>query len=236
MIITENNNSFVDFKQIWPNYVYTEAIPLEPPALSEAASTTRYENPDGTVYSVSVFTKKYDADNQELPHLVYVNNIQLVKEFRQLNIWKLKYKGDEESLRRVIFPGTTTNRNYTPMFMYQGRYIPYTSLAPKFNLQNCNIEVHLDLSELHFSGWLYVGKSLQDVLATNELPFDDELWLIQDKNNGNRARFNVTEEKVYELPPDNPTHIPDDKDMVVTTNVFNYVLNEIGNADEGEYW
>lgn len=236
MIITENNNNFVDFKQIWPNYIYTEAIPIEPPALADATSTTRYENPDGTIYSVSLFTKKYDTDDVELPHLIYINNIQLIKEFRQLNIWKLNYKGDEESLRRVIFPGITTNRDYAPKFTSGGRVIPYTSLDPIFNLQDCNMEVHLNLNELHFSGWLYVGKSLQDVLATNELPFDDELWLIQDKQNGNRARFNVTQEKVYELPPDNPNHIPTDKDMVVTTNVFNYVLNEIGNADEGEYW
>ena len=162
--IVENNNSIVNFIQVWPETIYTEVIPENPPALAEAIHTTG-SNKDGTPYNLYTF-KKVTA-NKNYPYLIYVSHFQLTKEFRQKNIWKIEIANDEESIRRIIFPGKTTTRKYAPTFSSEGQEIPYTNLNPRFDLRDCRINVEMDLDELYFSGWLYVGESLADFIDKN---------------------------------------------------------------------
>ena len=93
----------------------------------------------------------------------------------------------------------------------------------------------MDLDELYFSGWLYVGESLADFIDKNELPFSDQLWLLHNEE-GNKARLEVTQEKVYVLPPDEMEALPEGKDTIVTTNILNWIMNEILDLDGGRYW
>lgn len=248
--LVENNNSAVHFSQVWPEYVYTNIIPETPPEL-ETGIKESGENKDGTLYTTYTFIKK--TDNEDYPYLKYISHFQLTKEYRQENIWKLEFENNEEYIRRIIFPGKTSNRLYTPSFSSKGQHLPFTNVNPKFDLKDCRIFTNNNFEELYFSGWLYVGKNLTDFLDVNSLPLDDQLWLIKNNNNGYRAKFEVTQEKTYTLPPDMISDLPLSKDenrasleslkklqglgdVVVTANTLNRILYHVGELDGGVYW
>lgn len=230
--VVENNNSFVDFNQVWSEYVFTDRIPTECPDISQTTQKT-YSNPDGTVYSI--YTFQITTDNETYDYLCYVSNFQLTKEFRQGRYWKFEFNKDEENLRAIILPGTTTSRSYTPSFSNGKNTIPYTSVDPEFDLSNCRIKVGLDFDKLYISGWIYVGKNLQDHFQRNLLPpFDSDAWLIKDLKTGNRVKFNIQQELTYNLPAEHVETL--EPHTILTNDIINQVLNEIVDLDEGECW
>lgn len=237
MNVIENNNSFTGFEQVFPEYIFTDAIPKEPPSFESADSTGFGENEDGTKYRYSIYNSS--DENETYAYLVHLENFQLTKEFRQEKLWKLEFNKDEESLRQIIFPGLNTSRNYTPEFYRFGQSspVPFTSVDPFFDLENCRIKVALDFDKLFIDCWLYVGKNLKELLAsTLKLPFNSKLWLIKDLDKGSIARFELTaDQKIYVLPPNDLEKLPDE-DMLVSTRTFNWVINHLGELDEGEYW
>lgn len=230
--IVENNNSLVDFSQVWSNYVFVDQLPEECPELSTATSSRTIKNEDGTFCELFYFQK--ESDNSTYDYLIYFSNLQLIKEFRQGRAWKLVFEGTEEAIRRLVLPGTTISRNYTPEFSDERRELPYTSVDPKFDLRDCRINVGLPFNKLYLSGWLYIGKTLYDISENILPPFDDSLWLLKNKKTGNRAKFSVREENNYILPPSKVNEM--EPHMIVTTDIFNTVANSIGILDEGVCW
>lgn len=234
--VLENNNEFTQFKQVLPEYIFSDIIPAEPP-LSESARVSDFgRNKDDTQYRYSIFST--ENPNQNWDYLIHLENFQLTKEFRQGKFWKLEFEGEEENLRRIILPGQNTTRTYTPKFYKKGSAtpLPFTSIDPVFDLGNCRIQVGLDLDSLYIDCWLYVGKNLREILDNNLPPFNSKIWLLQDPDTKVLNRFELTQDKkVFVLPPDNLTELPED-DLIVTTKTLNWILNQIGCLDEGEYW
>lgn len=232
--IVENNNSFTKFNQVWSNFVFTDKIPTDAPSLDTADKQQTLLNPDRTVYTARVY--QLTDDNDTWDYLLHLENFQLIKEFRQGKAWKLELDGEEESLRSLVLPGTTTSRTYTPSFTNGAYTIPYTSVDPDFDFENCRINVGLDFDKLYFTGWLYVGQTLQKLLTSRlSLPFSSSLWLIKDDKTGNKVKFEISKEVTYKLPADSFDDT-EDSNTVVTTNIVNDVLNKHGRLDEGEYW
>lgn len=232
--IVENNNSFLKYNQVWSNFVFTDSIPDTPPSLDSAISSESLTNKDNTLYTLYRF--QLSTDNEEYDYLIYISNFQLTKEFRQGRDWKLELNGNEEVIRNVIFPGTTASRKYTPAFSNGDYEIPFTSVDPYFDLRDCRIKVGLDFDKLYFSGWIYVGKNLKDLLNDNSiLPFDSSKWLIKDKNTQNRVRFDISAEKVYKLPT-NTFDAAENSDTLITSTILNEAINSFGVLDEGESW
>lgn len=232
--IVENNNSFVKYNQVWSNFVFTDNIPEDPPTLDQADDVIEFQNKDNSIYTC--YTFQFHTDNESYNYLIYLSNFQLTKEFRQEKDWKLEFKNNEECLRNIILPGTTTARKYTPTFSTENYQIPFTSLDPTFDFRDCRIRVGLDLDKLYFSGWLYVGKNLKDLLEKDlKLPFNDTLWLLKDPETKNKAKFDVSEEKTYKLPSNN-FNDTEDSDTLISTTIFNETINSIGRIDEGVYW
>lgn len=232
--IVENNNSFTEFSQVWANYIFTDDVPANPPDLSEATSTVEKNNSDGTIYTIRSFEKT--AHEKTYTYLLHVSNLKLSKEFRQEKLWKLEFGGEEESIRNVILPNTTATRKYEIKFSNGEYTIPFTSLDPQFDLSNCRLEINMELEKLYFSGWIYAGENLQVLLENNLPPFDDTIWLLKNKETGNRVSFHVNQETRYELPADNPENIEEKSHTILTTNVINQALNTFGLLDEGLYW
>lgn len=232
--IVENNNSFVKYNQVWSNFVFTDNIPEDPPNPETANNVSEYINKDNSIYTVYTFRAQTDNSNHE--YLLYLSNFQLTKEFRQGKDWKLEFRDNEEFLRNVILPGTTTTRKYTPTFSTEDYQIPFTSLDPYFDLRECRIKIGIDLNKLYFSGWLYVGKSLTNLLDKDlKLPFDDTLWILKDTKTTNKVKFDVSLEKTYKLPGNNFSDT-EDSDTLVSTTILNETINTIGRLDEGVYW
>lgn len=233
--VVENNNSFTKFNQVWSNYVYTDAVPDQAPFLENAAESNTFQNKDGTICTEHFFRIK--TDNDDYNYLLHLSNFQLTKEFRQDGKnWKLEYGNNEESIRFVILPDTTLSRSYTPVFT-DGEYeIPYTSVNPDFDFENCRLKSSLAFDKLYFSGWLYVGKTLESLLANEmSLPFASHFWLLKDKDTGNKVKFSIKKEATYKLPADD-FNDTEDSDTIVTTNIFNQVANKFLDLDEGCYW
>ena len=232
--IVENNNNFTEFNQVWSKYVFVDAIPESAPDLSEARESFTGNNPDRTSnYTVYVFQKTEHENTYD--YLIYLSNFQLTKEFRQGRSWKLEFNNDEETLRNVILPSMTVSRDYTPSFSDGEYLLQYTSVDPDFNFNDCRLEIGLDLDKLYFSGWIYIGKNLQETLQNYIPPFDDRIWLLKNKETGNKASLHVTDELEYELPPDNFTGT-EDSHTLLSTNILNQALDKFGVLDEGEYW
>ena len=238
MNTVENNNNQTAFKQVFPSYIFTDEIPEEPLALEKATVDEFRENPNGTKYRICFFNKKNISSEENYSFLVYLDNFQLTKEFRQGRSWKFEFTENEEMIRRIIFPGQTTSRSYMPLFYKDDLATPlaFTSIDPVFDLQDCRINVALDAETLYISCWVYIGKNLGDLL-NNYLkpPFNSKYWLLQDPENQNLARFELTEKnKIYILPPDKLEKLPEN-DMLISLRTFNFVANEIGVLDEGEF-
>lgn len=232
--IVENNNSFTKFSQVWSHFVFTDNIPVDAPVLDSAQRTEKFLNADKTYYTARFF--QITNDNDAWDYLLHVSNFQLTKEFRQGRSWKLELNGEEESLRAVILPGTTVSRTYTPSFTDGSYSIPYTSVDPDFDFENCRINVGLDFSKLYFTGWIYIGKTFQTLLQKElKLPFASYLWLLKDQKTGNKVKFEISKEATYKLPADEFDDT-EDSDTIVTTNIINQVLNKHGRLDEGEVW
>ena len=235
--IVENNNKLTGFKQIWPEFIFTDKIPDEAPRLTSATKTEQFENKDRSVYTVYTF----NIDNVQISgnheYLVYLSNFQLEKEFRQGKSWILKFLNNEESLRNVILPGRTLDRSYTPEFTNGQYQIPYTSINPVFDFENCRIHVGLDFEKLFFNGWIYIGKNLESLLRNGNAlpPFSDAIWLLKDFQTNKKARFDVTEQKAYILP--GSSYDGEEKsDTIITTTIMNDALNKHAVLDEGVYW
>ena len=79
--VVENNNSFVDFSQVWSDFVFVDPIPDEAPSVKDCKYQIAKENPDKSIYTESYF--QIVTDNKEYDYLIYVSNFQLTKEFRQ---------------------------------------------------------------------------------------------------------------------------------------------------------
>ena len=232
--IVENNNSFVKFSQVWAHQVFTDVIPAEVPDISKLEQFT-FNNKDGTL--CNYWYVENTTDNQHYNFLLYISNFQLTKEFRQGKAWKFELNDNEESIRSIILPGTTTARGYTPTFSNGEFEIPFTSVDPDFDLENCRINVGLDFEKLYFSGWVFCGKTLQQLLnETLKPPFDHIFWLLKNPQTGDRARFTVQEELTYKLPKSWTFDDTEDSNTLVSTNIFNKVVNKFMIADEGEYW
>lgn len=231
--VVENNNSFTSYNQIWSHYIFTDIIPSIPPLTSNADSKAILQNIDKTDYTQYIFHKK--TDNEEYSYLIYLSNFQLIKEFRQGKSWKFEYNKDEETLRNIILPGTTSGRLYNPTFSNGEYEIPFTSLNPEFDLSNCRINVGLDFDKIYISCWLYVGKRLNNFLKDSSiLPFNSSKWLLKD-NKGNKIKFDITDERSYILPGDNLTK-GESGNTIITTNILNESINTLGKLDEGEWW
>lgn len=232
--IVENNNSFVKYNQVWSSFIFTDNLPEDPPNLDQADNVTEFQNKDNSIYTS--YTFQLHTDNENYDYLIYLSNFQLTKEFRQEKVWKLEFNKNEESIRSVILPGTTSTRQYTPAFSTEDFQIPFTSLDPQFDFRDCRIKIGIDLDKLYFSGWLYVGKKLKDLLEKDlKLPFDDTLWLLKDRVTNNKAKFDVSVEKTYKLPSNNFSDA-EDSDTLISTTIFNETINSIGRIDEGVYW
>lgn len=232
--LVENNNSFVKYNQVWANFTFTDNIPEVAPSLNSATSTNTYTNKDKSIYTVYIYQKK--TDNETYDYLMYISNFQLTKEFRQRKDWKFELNGNEETIRSIILPGTTTSRSYTPSFSNGEYEIPFTSVDPYFDLRDCRIKVGLDFDKLYFSGWIYLGKTLKDLLGDNLIPpFDSIKWLIKDTKTGNKVKFDISSERTYKLPSDTFTGKEGDN-TIITTNILNQALNSFGILDEGVYW
>ena len=236
--MVENNNNETGFMQIWPDYIYSDKIKAEPPAYKDFPKTVG-SNPDGTSYIKYDVSIGDDSDDSTRPYLIYVEDYQLTKEFRQSNkILKFDGEFDEEYLRRVIFPGTTTTRGYAPTFRTKvgDKYsdIPYTFLNPEWDLENCRIKVDADIEVIYFSGWFYVGGTLADMYTP---PFDDRIWLLQNED-GVKAKFHITNDtnKSYNLPKTDMEGFVEKDSTLVTHETINTVLNTIGELDGGRYW
>ena len=132
-----------------------------------------------------------------------------------------------------------------------GRYrlfnslFPYSSL-PSFSFlqKKSRIKAYssffttINFDKLHFTGWLYVGKTIKSVLDDElKLPFNNKYWLLKDLQTGKKVRFEIKKENVYILPGDSfedDTKVDDN--VIVTTNILNQVSNLFLNLDCGEYW
>lgn len=233
MNISESNNSFLDFKQVWSNYVFVDQLPETPPELSEAYAMKSGNNKDGTVYTIYKFQKSEHEKTYD--YMIYLSNFELTKEFRQGKSWKVEFAGSEETIRNIILPGISANRKYLPTFSNGSFEIPFTSLDPDFDFADCRINVSLNFDKLYFSGWLYIGKNLQTILESGLPPFDDKLWLLKDNTTGKRVSFHVNQEVRYEL-PDNTFDDTEDSNTIISTNILNQALNKFGVLDEGQYW
>lgn len=232
--IVENNNSFVKYNQVWSSFVFTDNLSEDPPALETANKIVEITNKDNSI--CTYYTFQLHTDNENYDYLIYLSNFQLTKEFRQGKDWKLEFQDNEEFLRNVVLPGTTNTRKYTPTFSTEDYQIPFTSLDPYFDLRDCRIKIGIDLEKLYFSGWLYVGKSLKNLLEKDlKLPFDDNLWLLKNNKTNEKAKFTVTSEKIYKL-PNNRFNDTEDSDTLISTTILNETINTIGKLDEGEYW
>lgn len=234
--VVENNNSFVDFSQVWSDFVFTDPIPDEAPNVKDCKYQITKENPDKSTYTESYF--QIVTDNKEYDYLLFVSNFQLTKEFRQSKVWKFEWNKDEESIRRLILPGTTASRSYVPKFTNGEIEIPYTSVDPNFDFENCRITTGLNFDKLYFTGWLYVGKTIKSVLDDElKLPFNSKYWLLKDLQTGKKVRFEIKKENVYILPGDSfEDDMKVDDNVIVTTNILNQVSNLFLSLDEGEYW
>ncbi len=231
--IVENNNNFTNYLQIWSKYIFVDEVPEIPPELTEAASTTTFKNADESEYTVRIFQK---SDHElDYNYLIHLSNFQLTKEFRQGKSWLFNYDENEESIRQIILPNMTASRKYQITFSDGSYEIPYTSIDPKFNFEDCRLEVGLDFDKLYFTGWLYIGKSLQDVLKISLPPFSDTTQLLKNSETGNLVSFHVNQATRYELPSDTFTDT-EDSHTIITTNILNQALNSFGDLDEGEYW
>lgn len=233
--IVENNNNFTDFSQVWSKYIFTDDIPDTPLSLEKASSVVTKDNVDkSTQYTLYIFDKT--EHEKTYNYLIYVSNLQLVKEFRQGKSWKL-ILGDsgEEVIRNVILPSLKASREYTPKFSNGEFEIPFTSVDPDFDLSNCRLNTGLNFDKLYFTGWLYVGQNLQKLLIEKLPPFDDTEWLLKNIKTGNRAKIKVTKEATYTL-PDDDFDVTEDSNTILTTNVLNQALAKFGELDEGEYW
>lgn len=235
--VVENNNSFVDFSQVWSDFVFTDPIPDEAPSIKDCKYQITKENPDKSTYTESYF--QIVTDNKEYDYLLYVSNFQLTKEFRQSKVWKFEWNKDEESIRRLILPGTTASRSYVPKFTNGEIEIPYTSVDPNFDFENCRITTGLNFDKLYFTGWLYVGKTIKSVLDDElKLPFNSKYWLLKDLQTGKKVRFEIEKENVYVLPGDefDEENRGVSDNVIVTTNILNQVANLFVHLDCGEYW
>lgn len=234
--VVENNNSFVDFSQVWSDFVFVDPIPDEAPSVKDCKYQIAKENPDKSIYTESYF--QIVTDNKEYDYLIYVSNFQLTKEFRQAKVWKFEWNKDEESIRRLILPGTTASRSYVPKFTNGEIEIPYTSVDPNFDFENCRITTGLNFDKLYFTGWLYVGKTIKSVLDDElKLPFNNKYWLLKDLQTGKKVRFEIRKENVYILPGDSfEDDMKVDDNVIVTTNILNQVSNLFLSLDQGEYW
>lgn len=235
--IVENNNNLSEFTQSWADYVFLDSIPKEPPSLEEGKEKEG-KNPDSTLYKSWIFEKTVHEETYD--YLMYVENLQLIKEFRQGRTWKLELEGNEYIMRNIILPTSKPDfsSKYLPSFSFKGFELDYSSLDPKFNLTTCRIDIELDIESLYFSGWFYIGKNLQKVYEEEFPPFDDNLCILQNKQSGNLVSFHVNKNARYELPGDilNENQNNDKSDTLITTNVINQALNTFGDLDEGEYW
>lgn len=235
-LISENNNSTTDFKQIWSNYIFVDNIPEIAPNYKNY-NFSQFVNKNGTNYLVYDIQFLDESKNEKRSILNYVENYQLTKEFRQKNVFKFDKDFDEEIIRNIIIPGTTKDRSYTPIFYTtldnEKQEIPYLNLNPIWDLKNCRLSTELDLDTLYFSGWIYKGIKLNEF---SNLPFSDQLFLLKNKNNI-RTGINVTakEDKFYKL-PDSTLDTVDSDSTIVTHETINQVLNNIGNLDGGRYW
>lgn len=235
--VVENNNSFVDFSQVWSDFVFTDPIPDEAPAIKECRNQITKENLDKTTYTESYF--QIETDNGVHDYLIFVSNFLLTKEFRQSKVWKFEWNRDEESIRRLILPGTTASRSYVPKFTDGETEIPYTSVDPTFDFENCRITTGLNFDKLYFTGWIYVGNTVKSVFNNElKLPFNNKYWLLKDLQTGKKVRFEIEKENVYVLPGDEFDEETRDvnDNVIVTTNILNQVANLFVHLDEGEYW
>ena len=233
--VVENNYSLTDYYQSWSSYVFTDAIPENTPDLKSAINVTEKYNNDGTSYTIRAF-EKTEHENTYI-YLLYVSNFQLTKEFRQGKSWKFLFGDSEASIRNIILPkaAATISEAYAPKFSNGEFELSYTSVDPKFDLNDCRIDTGLDFDKLYFTGWLYAGKNLQELLSKGLPPFDDKLWLLKNEITGNKASFKVNQETRYELPADTFKGT-EDSHTLISTNILNQVIDKFGIVDEGVFW
>lgn len=235
-LISENNNSTTDFKQIWSNYIFVDDIPEIAPNYKDYPFSQHF-NKNSTNYLVYDIQFLDESKNEKRSILNYIENYQLVKEFRQKNVFKFDNDFDEEVIRNIIIPGTTKDRSYTPVFYTivsgEKKEIPYLNLNPIWDLKNCRLTTVLELDNLYFSGWIYKGLKLNEF---SNLPFNDELYILKNKNNIKASlRVTAKEDKFYNL-PDSKLDIVNSDSTIVTHETINQVLNNIGDLDGGRYW
>ena len=238
MNVVENNNSFTQYLQVWPDFIFTDKIPGKAPLLATANKTEQFENIDKSIYTLYTFKVDSAQDASSYDLLLFVANFQLKKEFRQGQSWIFDLlKNGEESIRSAILPGTTVDRSYTPSFSNGSYEIPYTSIDPIFDFENCRIVVGLDFGKLYFNGWVYVGNNLAKMLWSGGAlpPFSDTIWLLKDFKTNKKARFDVTEQKAYIL-PGNHYDDEEDSDTLLTTTIMNEALNKHAVIDQGVFW
>lgn len=224
----ENNNRETNFIQVWPDYVYTDVIPeVVPVPVTKALPCL---DPEGNRYNAYRVAKRDYIDDSDKYYLTKVVGLKLIKEFRQGSIYRF---ADEELLRRIILPGTTTYREYQPVFTVDGVDVPYTVLNPIYDFSNCRITLQTTSDEVYITCWLYTGSTLADAYKP---PFNDSHWLIKNEH-GVKAKFEVQSDvdTSYVLPSADPLDVQEDTTLI-TTQIVNKVLNTIGVIDGGEYW
>lgn len=225
----ENNNRETNFIQVWPDYVYTESVPEELPILDEPEVL---QNTDGTTYTIQKAKKDDLSDGSTKYFLMKVTNLLLVKEFRQKNIYRFE---DEELLRRIILPGQTTYRGYTPTFEVDGTPIEYSVIDPKYNFETCQIELNTKADKVYITCWIYIGATLAD---SYKPPFPDDIYLLINNESQAKAKIRLLElaDKEYYLPKANMEGQVQKDGTLVTHETINTVINEIGEIDGGRYW
>lgn len=234
--VVENSSNFTEYNQIWAEYIFTDTIPRIAPSLTEAVSIEEKNNNKNSIYTVRSFQRSdYEGDRI---YMLHVSNLKLKKPYRQCNYWEFDIGSGPDVIRNVILPTAIVgiSPSYTPTFTNgEASVIPYTYLDPFFNLQDCRLETKVDVDELYFTGWIYVGRNLQVLLDNHLPPFNDTLWILRDTKTGNKAGFDVSAEIMYKLPSDTFSDT-EDSHTIVTTNILNQVISQHGRLDEGSLW
>lgn len=225
----ENNNKETNFIQVWPDYVYTDVISEELPELGEPEL---HQNSDGSHYTIQKAKKKDLSTNEEREYLMHISNFLLTKEFRQKNLFKFD---NEELLRRIILPGQTSYRNYTPSFNVDGTHAEYSAIDPQYDFENCRIKLNTKGDKVYINCWIYIGETLLEAFKP---PFSDSLYLLinLDSNAKGRIKLLNEEDKDYFLPKSDMTGLVEKNATIVTHETLNTVINEIGVVDGGRWW
>ena len=89
--LVENNNSAVGFNQVWPEFIYTDNIPITAPTLEDDVTSVQILNKDNSIYTIQCFYKDAKDGKGPYPYIAHISNMQLIKEYRQENIWKFVF-------------------------------------------------------------------------------------------------------------------------------------------------